>query len=340
MALYLGVDVSKATLDAAGAVGEQEASLPTVNNQVAAWKTLKERAEALARTHGESTIHLIIEPTGGYERGFVNYAHALGWLVTVVNPFYFRRFIQGQGQRGKTDSIDALMLARYGVQKKPVPQWQMSEEASALQGLLRRQDDLKKLRQAESNRLKQAMHNPSTPTAVRRSIERTIQALDEEQKMLDEAIQELLRRSDELGPMAALLRTTPGVGRKVGIRLLTLFYRFHALTAGNGTASQLVAFLGLDPEPYESGRTVRHRPTISRMGDKAGRADLYLGALGGVRGNNPLRSFYHCMIQRGKAKKVALVACSRKILIWAWAIFSSGLPFDPQRALPKSQIPS
>jgi transposase len=340
MPLYLGVDVSQATLDAVIATGKQEESLPTYRNTKGSWKALGKKAMQVAEAHGETTIHLVIEPTGGYERGFVDYAYSLGWLVTVVNPFYVRRFIQGQGQRGKTDSIDALMLARYGVQKQPDPQWQMAADARELQGLLGRQDDLKKLLQAERNRLKQTKHNPRTPPAVRRSIERTIQVLQEELKALDDAVQELLGASDQLGPMATLLRTTPGVGPKVVLRLLTLFHRFYALTAGKGTPSQLVAFLGLDPQPYRSGRTVRKRPTISRMGDKAGRADLYMGATGGIRGNNPLRSFYERMIKRGKPHKVAVVACSRKLLIWAWAIFSSGQPFDPQRVLPSSQIPS
>jgi transposase len=336
MPLYLGIDVSKATLDVVAATGSQEEPLASYRNTKGSWKALGKKAMQVAEAQGETMVHLIIEPTGGYERGFVDYAYSVGWLVTVVNPFYVRRFIQGQGQRGKTDSIDALMLARYGVQQQPAPQWQMAADAQELQELLGRRDDLKKLLQAERNRLKQAKHNPRTPVAVRRSIERTIQNLENEQKTLDKAIQELVRSSQQLRPMEVLLRTTPGVGPKVVLRLLTLFYRFHALTSGKGTASQLVAFLGLDPQPFESGRSVRKRSTISRMGDKAGRADLYMGATGGIRGHNPLRTHYERMIHRGKAHKVAVVACSRKLLVWAWAIFSSGQPFDPQRVLPNS----
>lgn len=58
------------------------------------------------------------------------------------------------------------------------------------------------------------------------------------------------------------------------------------------------------------------------MGDNEVRRLLYMGALGGVRGNNPLKSFYQRLVGRGKAKKVALVAAARKILVWAWTIFS------------------
>jgi transposase len=340
MLIYLGVDVSEATLDVAYAYDEQEAMLKSYDNRPAGWKLLGEEVMALAATLGESTIQLIIEPTGGYERGFVEYAFGLEWQVTIVNPYYVRRFIQGQGQRGKSDTRDALMLARYGKQKQPAAQEQMDQDANELKGLNSRKDDLKKLVRSERNRLKQAKHDPATPVAVLGSIERTIKMLEEEQKALDGAVKELLRRSKELGKQEVLLRTVPGVGKQVVLRILTLFYRFQAATAGKGTSSQLVAYLGLDPQPYESGRTVRKRTTISRMGNKLGRADLFMAALGGVRGKNPLRSFYHHLQKRGKAKKLALVACSRKILVWAWAVFTSGQRFDPQRVLPKTQIAS
>jgi transposase len=338
MSFYLGVDVSKATLDSACTNGKREESLSSHANKKRGWNALGKKAMAAAAAQGAPTIHLIIEPTGGYERGFVAYAHSLGWRVTVVNPFYVRRFIQGQGQRGKSDARDALMLASYGREKQPPAQWQMAEDTQELQGLVSRQDDLKKLLRAEGNRLKQAQQNPTTPVSVRRSIERTIKALEKEAKALDDKVKELLSRSEILGEQEVLLRTTPGVGQHVAPRLLALFYRFQALTAGQGTANQLVAFLGLDPQPYDSGSSVHKRPSISRMGDKAGRAGLYMGALGGVGGDNPLRLFYQRLLERGKAKKLALVACSRKILLWAWAIFNSGQPFDPQRALPNPQI--
>lgn len=340
MSIYVGVDVSEATLDVAYACNEKEETLKSYTNRPEGWKALGEDVVALAATLGESTIHLIAEPTGGYERGLVAYVYALNWQVTIVNPYYLRRFIQGQGQRGKSDVRDALMLARYGKLKQPSAQEQMEECARELQSLLSRQDDLKKLLLSERNRLKQAEHNPTTPVAVQHSLDRTIKMLEEEQKALKAAVKELLGRSKELKDQEKLLRTVPGVGAKVVLRLLTLFYRFQATTAGQGTADQLVAFLGLDPQPYESGRSVRKRTTISRMGDKLGRADLFMAALGGVRGKNPLRSFYHHLQERGKAKKLALVACSRKILVWAWAVFTSGQRFDPQRVLPKPQIAS
>lgn len=336
MPLYLGVDVSAASLDVAYAYQGQEALLSSYPNRPTGWRALDKAVVVRTAAAADETIHLIVEPTGGYERGLVRYAHEQGWAVSVVNPFYLRRFSQGQGQRGKSDSRDALMLARYGAQQEPPAQWQMAADAQALQSLVSRRDDIKKLLRAEHNRRLQAQHDPSTPQAVLDSLARTLETLSAELDALEEAIADLLQRSATLHDQEQLLRSIPGVGRKVVLRLLALCHRFEALTAGEGTANQLVAFLGLDPQPHESGRSVHKRTTISRMGDRAGRADLFMAALGGVRGHNPLRTFYQRLLDNGKAKKLALVACSRKILVWAWAVFSSHQPFDPLKASPPS----
>ena len=99
-----------------------------------------------------------------------------------------------------------------------------------------------------------------------------------------------------------------------------------------------MAFVGLDPQPYESGRSVHKRATISKMGGRSVRRYLYLGALGGVRGKNVLRTFYKRLVSRGKAKRLALVAAAHKILIWAWAVFAKDVDFDPAR-FPQEALP-
>ena len=98
-----------------------------------------------------------------------------------------------------------------------------------------------------------------------------------------------------------------------------------------GTAKAITAYFGLDPKAYESGTSIRKRAGISRQGNTEIRHFLYMGALGGVGGNNPLRNFYKSLVGRGKPKKLALVAAARKILIWCWAVFRQGKPFDATR---------
>ncbi len=128
-----------------------------------------------------------------------------------------------------------------------------------------------------------------------------------------------------------LLQGVPGIGPTNAPWLLVLLHRWRIRTAERGHAKGLVAYVGLDPRPFESGSSVRRRATISRMGAAQLRRRLFLSALGGTRGSNPLRQFYLRLVQRGKAKMVALIAAARKVLIWAWAVFRSGTPFDPTR---------
>lgn len=106
------------------------------------------------------------------------------------------------------------------------------------------------------------------------------------------------------------------------------------LTNGDGSAKALTAFVGLDPKPHRSGTSVNKIARISRQGNKKFLSRLYMGALGGVRGNNALKLFYQRLVAKGKAKKIALVASSRKIVVWALAAFRSNQKWDNSRHIP------
>ena len=130
--------------------------------------------------------------------------------------------------------------------------------------------------------------------------------------------------------------TSPGVDRsarraqKPETTQRILSTSSHTRSSGQGIAKPLVAFVGLDPQPKQSGDSVYNRPTISHKGDRRMRSLLYLGAKGGVTGK-VLKPIYQQFIARGKATNLALLACARRILVWAWAIFRATLPFDPLR---------
>ena len=333
--VYVGVDVAKAKLDAAVAVsaghpGQARRAVGKFENNGVGIERLVQQVTEASQTQGEVTFQLVVEPTGGYEARLVAFAYAQGWQVTLVNPLKVRRWAEGMGVRAKTDRVDAGVLSWYGAATQPAGQEPMGEAAQQLDELLRRRTELEQLRQAERNRQAAAGHKPHTPAAVHQSFARTLQALDEELAAIEEAIQQLLKQELVLRQQLQLLRSLPGVGERVSLPLLALLHRFAARTAGQGTAKQLVAFVGLDPQPHESGSSVHKRPIISHKGDAQMRSLLYLGALGGKRGRC-LKQIYQQFLDRGKAKKVALVACARRILVWAWAIFRTNMPFDPLR---------
>jgi transposase len=148
---------------------------------------------------------------------------------------------------------------------------------------------------------------------------------------LDAALRAHLANQPALYREAQLLRSVPGIGPTNAPWLIVLLHRRAVRTAGRGRTKGLVAYVGLDPHPFESGSSVRRRAAISRMGAAQLRRRLFLSALGGTRGDNPLRHFYLRLVGRGKAKMGGLIAAVRTVLVWAWAVFRAGAPFDPQK---------
>ena len=94
-----------------------------------------------------------------------------------------------------------------------------------------------------------------------------------------------------------------------------------------------MASVGLDPQPHESGTSVRHPARISRHGDRGLRARWYRGALGSLRGDTPVPACSQRLVDRGKPKQLALVAAARTLLVWAWAVVVSGQACDPTKTV-------
>ena len=243
---------------------------------------------------------------------------------------------KGSGWRGKTDKLDAMMLAQYGVEKNPSAYQPLSANMQELNDLVTRGEELKKLLRSERNRLKQYQQRPRQNKRVMESLEKVIEALEEELAEVEKEIKTFIKQDEKLKQTRKRLLTIPGVGPVLVNHLLILLTHWSLRTNEQGTTKQLVAFTGLDPQPFQSGRSVYKRPTISKMGDKVVRQKLYMGALGGVRGQNVLSEFYKRLVGRGKAKRLALVAAARKILVWAWAVFINEVDFDAAKAAPKS----
>jgi transposase len=332
--LYVGGDVSKANIEAAvWGAGEKEGKVVgQLDNERTGYEWLAGKVEGLRQSSGADVVHLVVEPTGGYELGVVAFAQEQGWWVSLPNPKVVRDYGKSIGQRAKTDRQDALLLARFGSERQPAAQASLPAATQELESLLQRQQELEKLLRAERNRLANLKQRPRQVPAVIESLQRVIDQLEQELAAIEQAINALLKEQTDLQQQANRLLTVPGVGLKTVLPLLVFLSRWHCRTNGQGTAKGLTAFAGLDARPFQSGSSVYQRPTISKMGDGAIRACLYMAAFGGIRGQNLLRSFYQGLVGRGKAKRLALVAASRKILIWSWAVYLQESTFEPDRA--------
>lgn len=339
--LFLGVDVAAATLDAAWQCEHERQVLGQFANTLAGFGQL--RAQLVATlAQPDLEVYLVLEPTGGYELALVAYGRDQGWQVCLPNPKQVRDWAKGDGRRAKTDAQDAQLLAAFGAAKQPRPQTELPPEVQELADLLGRQEDLEKLVRAERNRLSSYETHPQPSRWVLQSLQRTIATLQQELDDLNQQLDDFTDQHPGLRADQERLRTVPGIGRKNVLPILVQLHRWQARTAHTGDAKGLVAFTGIDPQPFQSGRSVYKRSTISRQGDARVRHMLYMGALGGLRGKglNPLRSFYDQLVGRGKAKTLALVAAGRKILVWAWAVFTRQVSFDRSRYAPADAHPA
>ncbi len=330
--LAVGIDMAKATFTAARWAAGRGQGLGTYPNTPDGFAALADRL-GKAQPHG-TALHLVLEPTAGYELALAGFAYQQGWLVSLPNPKQVRDWARGIGRRAKSDTLDAVLLAQYGAERHP-PTWRpLAAEISALESLLRRKDDIEQMIRQERNRQHALAGRPNVADAVTGTIDRVIAALDETLRAIEGAIDAHLRAHPTLHADAKRLRSVPGIGAKNVAHMLVLVHRWLTLTDGQGTEKGLAAYIGRDPQTYESGTSVHRRAVISRMGDQAIRHRLFMGALGGVRGDNPLRTFYQRLVGRGKPKMVALIAAARKLLTWAWAVFRRQTLFDATRVTP------
>lgn len=340
--LTIGIDVAKATVEAAvwDVQAQHSVALGRFANAADGWEALTVAARAaLGGAVLTAPVRVVVEPTGGYELGLALWAAAqapAGWGVLRPNPRHVREWARSQGYRAKTDRQDALVLAQYGAQVA-TPLWQpLPAAVGELEQLLHRRDELETLLHRERTRQQQVAARagqPGMPPALGQSIARLIEALEREHAQIEQALAEHLAQHPDQCAARDQLLTVPGVGARIVLPLVALLGHWQAQTDGHGSAKGLVAFAGLDPQPHQSGTSVQRHATISRQGERRLRSRLYMGALGALRGHNPVRQFYDRLVGRGKPKKLALVAAARKILVWAWAVFHAKTPFDAAKTV-------
>jgi transposase len=331
--LYVGVDVAKDELVVAQWIEGRVVRLPTVANSAAGLEALAQRLDGRAER-----LVLALEPTAGYERALVAFGYARGWAMCVVNPNQFRDWVKSLGKRAKTDALDAAALARFASERQLAPWEPLPALVSQLDSLYTRKRQVEDLLLQERSRRDLLAAGPAPAPAVTASMEAVITLLEQTRAALDQAMQDLIDSDPPTQQRLRDLDSIPGVGAKTMLPLLVFLARWDTVTHGQGTAKGLTAYAGLDPQTNQSGKRRSKRSGISKMGDPEIRRLLFMAALGGKRGHNLLREFFEHLVGRGKQKMIALVAAARKILVWAWAVYRSGRPFDPTRAA--AQLPA
>jgi transposase len=241
--------------------------------------------------------------------------------VSVVNPRQARDFARATGRLAKTDKIDAQSLAHFAETVRPAPRPILKEEARALGEILARRRQLVGMLTAENNRLLTA-----TTKRVKKRIEAHLRWLEKELARADRDLQEVIEESPVWRENEELLRGVPGVGPVLARTLLA-----ELPELGQLKNKQLAALVGVAPLNRDSGM-LRGKRAI--WGGRSGvRAALYMGALVATRCNPTIKEFYERLLAAGKPKKVALVACMRKLLVILNAMLRNRTSWNPSHAL-------
>lgn len=293
-AVSIGIDVSKRALAiAVYPTGERWTS----ETSAAAIAAVVGRVQAL------SPRVVVIEATGGYERGIAAALAAADVPVAVVNPRQVRAFAQALGHTAKTDTIDAAVLAEFGAKVDPQARGVDDPATQALVALIARRRQLLEMLGMERARLE---HAPATG-GLTRELRRHIRWLEARVEEIDTEIGTSIQQHPTWRLREELLRSVPGIGP---ITARTLIGELPEL--GTLERRPIAALGGVAPMNCDSGefRGQRH----IQGGRGAVRATLYMATLTATRYNPVLRTFYQRLRARGKPAKVALVATMRKLL--------------------------
>lgn len=303
--LYVGIDVSKASLDVAVRPTDER------------WRAANDEGgiERISSRLGElQPVLIVLEATGGLEVPLASALACAKQPVAVVNPRQVRDFARATGKLAKTDLLDAQVLAHFAEAVHPEPRPVPDERLQALSALLGRRRQVTEMLVAEKNRLHSARGG------VRERIEEHIAWLQKELDSLDQDLNCSIRALPLWREQDDLLRSVPGVGRATSLTLLA-----ELPELGKLDRKQIAALVGVAPLNRDSG-ILRGRRTIWG-GRSQVRSALYMAALVATRHNPVIAAFYQRLCGAGKEKKVALVACMHKLLTILNAVIKHRTPW-------------
>jgi len=302
-AVFVGIDVSKATLDVHVLPGEKG---PGVSGEEESWSTQNDDdaiAALTARLAAARPSLIVMEATGGLERRVLAALLVAKLPAVAVNPRQVRDFARAMGQLAKTDAIDARILALFAQRMRPPVRAARDEQTEELDALIARRRQVVEMITAEKNRLSAAPPSKRVVAAIRK----TIAWLEKQLENIDDDIDSSIRNSPAWQDKDVLLQTVPGVGKVLSRTLLA-----QAPELGRLGRKQIAALVGLAPHNRDSGT---HRGRRCIWGGRAQiRQVLYMSALAAIRCNPVISAFNARLRTAGKLPKVAIVACMRKLL--------------------------
>jgi transposase len=290
----VGIDVSKATLDVCLLPSGKTA---VFDNDAAG---IRQLVELLGRQ--SQVARCLLEATGRYDRRCAADLMEAGFTVAVVNPRQARDFARSLGRLAKTDRIDARTLAEFARLGHVRNSEKTPENQAILDDLMIRRRQVTQMIGAEKTRREGLIHK----TALA-SVDKVLRLLTQQREDLDRAIAKLIESDDDWKNRRDLLASVPGVGATTASQLVA-----DLPELGKLNRQQIAALIGVAPLNRDSG-TMRGRRAIFG-GRAAVRTGLCMATLSAMRHNPLIQPFAQRLIAAGKAFKVAMIACMRKLV--------------------------
>lgn len=311
---FIGVDVAKAELVIAkhdpGLVVGCTITVPNTGDAIAAW---------LAGLPAGSRIAM--ESTGRYHGLLAQLALQTGHTVYVLNARDVYFYARALGTRGKTDRLDAHVIARYVAERHAdLHAWSSPSPAQLQIGALLARRALLAKHQAT---LRQSLKEFAVDS-IKSGVTRLLAEFDVLMTSIDKEVQALIASDAQLAQGCANLRTITGIGAQISALLASLFSRIAF-----ANADALVAFCGLDPRPRDSG-TLRGRRQLTKRGPALLRRQVWMAGFAATN-SKVFKPIYKALRARGLPTTAAIVILGRRLLRIAFAVWKSGKPFDPAK---------
>jgi transposase len=303
---FVGIDVSKRELDVA--VGQKGGSWQAGNDPTGIAKTVGRLREVSPRL-------IVVESTGGLELPLMVALHEAGLPICRVHPGRVREFAKSIGLLAKTDKLDARLLARFAEAVQPPVSSLPSVAEQELLALMTRRRQVVEMLTAEKNRL------GSAPATVQERLRQHIIWLEEELDQLNRHVEALINQTADFKDKNDLLQSVPGVGPVTAAIIVADLPELGLLNR-----QEIAALVGVAPFNHDSGRKQGKRRI--KGGRPVIRSILYMATLSAIRFNPVIKSFYDHLLAQGKQKKVAIVACMRKLLTILNAMIRDNKPWN------------
>jgi transposase len=305
--IFVGLDVSKDHLDVA--VRPTNRHFVVSNND----QGFRQLIRHLTPLHPQV---IVLEASGGYEAEVLAALHEARLPAALIKPQAARQFAAASGKLAKTDKIDAQVLAHFAEAVNPQPQPLPDPALAELKGALQRRAQVVKMIGQEENRLEK-----TRTSSARRHIKEHLDWLQDSLANLNRELQDLILKSPAWQEQDRLLRSVPGIGPTISQALMARLPELGTLS-GN----KLAALVGVAPFNRDSGRSRGKRQI--RGGRSYLRRLLFIGAVVASRCNPVIKAFYQRLLAAGKPKKLALIACTRKLVIILNAMVKNQQPWN------------